>query len=172
MCVKCWWNWLKAVNLYCSPPSMNSCPKRGSVSFYFFTMDSKIQSKSNKYKTYRVCQGFRLTKRVAYFWVDFDPFWSMYHFLMQLGQYWKLVWAWGRTTIGKFNLHKSLKRSVEKYNYATNFFWYVVLMNKTQKTMICTWKIEILNNEKVWNFFLETFFVFISWWFVTKKVCC
>jgi len=26
------------------------------------------------YGTYRVCHGFRLTKRVAYFWVDFDHF--------------------------------------------------------------------------------------------------
>jgi len=42
---------------------------------------------------YRVCHGFRLTTQVAYFWVDLDPFWSEHHFLMQLGQYWKLAQA-------------------------------------------------------------------------------
>jgi len=34
---------------------------------------------------YRVCHGFRLTLWVAYFWVNFDPFWSKHLFLMQLG---------------------------------------------------------------------------------------
>ena len=42
---------------------------------------------------YRVCRGFRLTKQVDYFWVNFDHFWSKRHFLRQLGQLQKLAWA-------------------------------------------------------------------------------
>jgi len=34
---------------------------------------------------YRVCHGFRLTTRIAYFWVNFDPFWSEHHFWCSWG---------------------------------------------------------------------------------------
>jgi len=58
-----------------------------------------------------VCHGFRLTKRDDYFWVDSDHFWIDQYFWRQLGQYWKLARALKRTTIGKFSLPKSVKRS-------------------------------------------------------------
>jgi len=57
---------------------------------------------------YRVCHQFGLTKRVAYF----DLFWTEHCFWRQLRQYWRLAWAVNRTTIGKFSLPKSVKRSV------------------------------------------------------------
>ena len=34
---------------------------------------------------YRVCHGFRLTKRDDYFWVTFDHFWSKHHFFEAAG---------------------------------------------------------------------------------------
>ncbi len=61
---------------------------------------------------YRLCHGFRLTKRDDYFWVDFDHFWIKQYFWRQLGQYWNLTRALNWTTIGKFCLPKSAKRSV------------------------------------------------------------
>jgi len=36
-------------------------------------------------RSYRVCHGFRLTKRNDYFWVDFDHFWIEHYFWRQLG---------------------------------------------------------------------------------------
>ena len=54
-------------------------------------------------ENYRVCHGFRLTERVAYFLIDFDLY-----FWMQLGQYLKLARAQKRTTIGIFSLPKNL----------------------------------------------------------------
>ncbi len=71
---------------YLSPPVLDK-----GYEYYFFRPVYKL----NYFKTglkvyderYRVCHGFRLTKRNDYFFVDFDPF----YFWRQLGQYWKLA---------------------------------------------------------------------------------
>jgi len=59
-----------------------------------------------------VCHGFRSTNRDDYFQVNFDHFWIKQYFWRQLGQYWILIWDQNRTTIRKFSLPKSVKRSV------------------------------------------------------------
>jgi hypothetical protein len=51
-----------------------------------------------------------------YFWVNFDHFWIKQYIKRQLGQYWKLARAKNRTTIGKFSLPKSVKRSIALFS--------------------------------------------------------
>jgi len=46
------------------------------------------------------------------FFSQFWPLLKQASFFMQLGQYWKLAWAFSRNTIGKFSLPKSVKHSV------------------------------------------------------------
>jgi len=84
------------------PLSPRPCYGPGVLSLFALIIDNK----------HRVCQGFRLTKRDIYFWVNFDHFWIEQYFWRQMGHYWRLARAGNRTTIGKFSLPKSVECSV------------------------------------------------------------
>ena len=77
---------------------------------------------------YRVCHGFRLTKRDDYFQVNFDHFWSEHHFLRQLGQYWKSAWAYKIWTVTKLSLPKSVKLTVYSQTIENTIISYKVLL--------------------------------------------
>ena len=64
----------------------------------------------------KIYQRFRMPwekKQDAYFWINFDHFWSEIHSLRQLRLGQKLAWAQNQTTISKFSLSKTVKRSVD-----------------------------------------------------------
>jgi len=86
---------------------------------------------------YRVCHGLRLMKQEDYFWVNFDHFWIEHYFWRLLGQYWKLSPAQNQTTIRKFSLPKSMKRSV-----AFEFAWKRFCMNhKLFRFSLIPWRL-------------------------------
>jgi len=61
---------------------------------------------------YRVFQRFRLTLRDDYFWVNFDHFWCEFCFWGSWGSIKDRLEPKNQTTITKFSLSKSVKRSV------------------------------------------------------------
>jgi len=71
-----------------------------------------------------VCLGFRLRKREDYFWVDFDHFFNRAVFLEAAGAVLKIGLSLNQTTIGKFSLPKSVKRSADFTMYLPLYLAY------------------------------------------------
>jgi len=85
-----------------------------------------------------VCHEVRLCIRDVYFWVAFDHLRSEWRFLRQLGKYWKVAWAraQNQTTITKFTLSKSVKRSVGLTTKAITMKTQSLMVNACSNCMI------------------------------------
>ncbi len=105
--------------------------------FYF-----DLKSSRWSIRIYRVCRKFRLTKRVDYFWVNFDHFWIKQYFWIS-GSVMKIDSSLKPNHLGKFSLPKSVKRSVRSviiicvpgYWPCPTWLWLIDIRHKTNNVI-------------------------------------